>query len=91
VTITVAAPSAALFEAESVSVLVPEVEAGLKLAVTPAGKPLALNATLPEDPPLGVTVIVVVVLAPRVTATDEGDAAMEKSGVALTVRVIVVV
>lgn len=34
------------------------IEAGLKLAVAPAGKPPALRATAPVNPPCGVTVTV---------------------------------
>jgi len=65
VTVTVMAPAAALLEAVKVSVLVPEVsEVGLRLAVTPVGKPLTLNATLLVNPPLGVTVTVLVAVPP---------------------------
>jgi hypothetical protein len=68
VTVIVAAPSVAVLEAVKVRVLVLVVEAGLKAAVTPAGNPLALSATAPVNPPDGVTVIVLVPVAPRVTA-----------------------
>src|SRR5215471_1828425 len=56
VIVTVAVPAVAVLDAESVSVLEPVVDAGLKEAETPAGNPLALNATLPLKPPEGVTV-----------------------------------
>jgi len=56
VTVTLAGPVIAVLDAAKVTVLVPVVDAGLKAAVTPVGKPLALNATLPLKPPAGVTV-----------------------------------
>ena len=64
VIITVAAVSVAVVDALNVTVLLPVVEAGLKEAVTPAGRPLALSATLPVKPPEGVTVIVLLAVAP---------------------------
>jgi len=64
VTVTVAAPVAAVAEAVKVRVLVPVVDVGLKLAVTPLGKPLALRATLPVKPLPGVTVTVLVAVPP---------------------------
>jgi hypothetical protein len=57
VTVTVADPVVAVVEAVKVRVLVPVVEAGLKLAVTPAGKPLAARATVPVKPFSGLTVL----------------------------------
>jgi hypothetical protein len=63
--VTVAGPSVAVVEAVKVTVLlVPVVEAGLKLGVTPAGKPLALSATALENPPARVIVITLVAFAP---------------------------
>jgi hypothetical protein len=62
VTVVVLAP--ALAAAVKVNVLVPVVDVGLKLAVTPAGRPLALNATLPVNPPRGVMVTVLVAVPP---------------------------
>jgi len=50
-------PVAAEAAAVRVSVLVPVVDAGLNVAVTPTGSPFALKATLPVKPPRGVTVI----------------------------------
>jgi hypothetical protein len=64
VTVTVAEPTVAVLDAVKVSVPVVVAEAGLNAAVTPVGKPLAVNATLPENPPLGVIVMVLVPLAP---------------------------
>ena len=77
VTVTVAVPIVAVVDAVNVSVLDPVVEIGLNAAVTPADKPLALKATLPVNPPLGVTAIVVVPAAPRTTATFAGLAESE--------------
>ena len=57
-------PVVAVAEAVKVRVLVPVVEAGLKLAVTPDGSPPALRATLPVKPPTGVTVMVLVPVPP---------------------------
>jgi len=62
-------PAAADDEAVRVSALVVVVEAGLKLAVTPLGSPVTLNATLLEKPPPGVTVMVLVPLAPCFSVT----------------------
>jgi hypothetical protein len=81
VIVTVAVPSVAVLDAVKVNVLVPVVEAGLKAAVTPAGKPLALNATLPVNPPEGVTVMVLVVVPPCVTETFDRLADKAKLGV----------
>jgi hypothetical protein len=66
VIVTVAGPVVAVLDAAKVRALAfPVVEVGLKLAVTPAGNPLALNATLPVKPPVRVIVIVLIPLAPR--------------------------
>jgi hypothetical protein len=51
-----------------------------KLAVTPAGRPVAANVTAPLNPPMGVTVIVLVAVPPWVTETLAGFADSEKSG-----------
>jgi hypothetical protein len=94
--VTVAAPRVAVLEAVSVSTLlvpVVVVVAGLKLAVTPVGKPLAVKATALANPPVRVMVTVLVPLAPRFTVRLVGLAARLKSGVAgfATVSAIVVV
>jgi hypothetical protein len=93
VTVTVAAPVVAVLEAVKVRVLVPVVDGGLKLAVTPVGKPLALNATLPLKPPAGVTVMPSVPELPWLIETAAEAAAREKSGLggAVTVTLIAVV
>jgi len=87
VTVTVVVLAPALAAAVNVNVLVPVVDAGLKLAVTPAGRPLALNATLPVNPPRGVTVTVLVAVPPWTTLALV--AAREKSDAPVTVRAMV--
>jgi hypothetical protein len=92
VTVMVAAPMVAVLDAVKVSALVPVVDAGLNAAVTPVGNPLALRATLPANPPEGVTVIVLAPVPPCATETLAGAAAREKLGVLLvTVRTSVAV
>jgi hypothetical protein len=92
VTVTVAGPAVAVLEAVKVRVLVPVVDAGLKLAVTPAGKPLAARATVPVKQLLDATVIVLLPVAPWATVRLAGLADSEKSGwAAVTVSAIVVV
>src|SRR5882762_7102322 len=56
-------------------------DVGLKLADAPLGNPLALNVTVPVNPPDGVTVAVYVVLAPWTTVCEAGVAETEKSAV----------
>lgn len=51
----------------SVSTLVPVVEAGENDAVTPLGRPEAVSATLPLNPPRSLTVMVVVTEEPGFT------------------------
>src|SRR5262245_30753506 len=81
VTVTAPAPRVAAPEAVNVNtLLVPVAEAGLKLALTPLGNPLALKATLPVKPPVRVIVIVLVPLAPRLIVKLEGLDETEKSG-----------
>jgi hypothetical protein len=61
VTVTLEVPVVAVLLALNVSVELPlpgaAIEAGLKLAVTPAGKPEALNETAELKPPLTAVVI----------------------------------
>ena len=64
VMVTVAGPIVAALEAVRVSVLFVVALAGLKDAVTPAGRPLAERATDPAKLLSGVTVMVLVPLAP---------------------------
>jgi hypothetical protein len=74
--------SAALLDAVKVMVLkAPVVEAGLKVAVTPLGRLLALRATLPANPPVLAMLTVLVLLVPWLTFNCEGLGDKEKSGV----------
>jgi hypothetical protein len=73
VIVTVAGPTVAVLEAVSVSVLVVVALAGLKDAVTPAGRPEAERATDPEKLLRAVTAMVLVPLAPCTTLADEAD------------------
>jgi hypothetical protein len=60
-------PAVAALDTVRVSALlvpVVDVDAGLNVAVTPLGNPLALNVTLEEKPPVRVIVIVLIPLAP---------------------------
>ena len=93
ITVTVEVPACAVEEAVKVSELELVVEAGLKLDVTPVGSPLVVRATLPEKPPVPVTVTVVLLLEPRSTDTVVGLAASAKLGEpwALTVKLMVTV
>jgi len=72
VTVTVAVPVVAVLLAVNVRTLVLVVDVGLKAAVTPLGRPLAVSATLPVKPPEGVTVIVDVPFEPWVTDKLDG-------------------
>ena len=56
-------------------------------AVTPDGKPEADKLTLPVNPPVSVTVIVLLPLLPCTTLTLVGEAESEKSGCAGAVMV----
>lgn len=73
VTVTVAAPTVAVFEAVNVSVLPdePVTEVGLKTAVTPAGSPLTLSAITPLKPLIELTVTLLAVLVPCSTVAPE--------------------
>jgi hypothetical protein len=75
-------PVAAVLEALSVKVLVLAVDAGLKLAVTPLGKPLMDKATLPLNPPVGAIEMLEVAPAPCASDTDAGVADKLKFAVA---------
>jgi len=94
--VMVTVPVVALLVVAMVSVDDPEpplTEAGLKLAVAPEGKPLALSVTVPAYPLTGLTDAVYVVLFPCVTVCEPGDADSEKLGTntGLTVKVTLVV
>lgn len=91
VIVTVAVPPVAVAEAVKVNVLVEVPGFGLKLAVTPLGRPEAEKVTLPLKPFAGVMVMVLVPLVPCTRLKLPGDAEMVKVGAAVTVRLIVVV
>jgi hypothetical protein len=79
----------------SVRVELPDVviEVGAKAAVTPAGRPVADNATVPVNPFCAPTLAVNVVALPAMTACELGDADSVKSAVtvvAFTVTLTVV-
>jgi len=61
---TAAGPVVAVLLAVSSSTLALVDDAGLNDAVTPLGKPVAVKATLPVNPPVSVTVMVSVALLP---------------------------
>jgi len=82
VIVIVAVPVVVLLVVLMVSVDDPEpplMEAGLKFAVAPEGRPVALSVTVPAYPLAGLTVAVYVVLFPAVTVCEAGDADSEKS------------
>ena len=95
--VTVEVPVVAVLLAVNVSVELPEPGAasdvGLKLAVTPAGSPLAESDTAELKPPETVVEIVLVPLLPAATETLVGDALSVKLGAvaAFTVTGITVV
>src|SRR5581483_2477743 len=92
VTVTLAVPVAAFVAAVSVRTLVDVVLEGLNAAVTPEGSPEAERLTLPLKPLMGLTVIVLVPLAPWLNVRVPGEAESEKSGTGggLTTSVTVV-
>lgn len=85
VTVTFTVPVVAVLLAVNVSVELPlpgaTMDVGLKLAVTPAGKPEADNDTAELKPPLTVVEMVLAPVVPWVTLTDAGDAPTVKSAV----------
>lgn len=66
-------------------------DVGLKVTVTPEGKPDADNATAASKLPAIVVVTVVVPLLPGATVTAVGEAETAKLGGTVTVRLTVVV
>ena len=75
VTVTVAVPTAAIAVAVKVSVLPadPVTEVGLKAAVTPAGRPVALKVTVPVKPLKGETVTLLVAVVPCMTVVPVAE------------------
>jgi hypothetical protein len=86
--VTVAAPDAAVALAVSVSVLVVEAGFGLKFAVTPAGKLVAVSVTLPVNPVASVTVTALVPVVPWATGPLSADAESVNGAVTVTVTVV---
>ena len=80
VTVTVTVPVVAVLLAEIVKALDPVAGLGLKVAVTPFGKPELDSVTLPLKPFAGVMVIVLFPPEPCVTVMLLGEADKEKSG-----------
>jgi hypothetical protein len=79
--VTLVVPAVAVLDAVKVTVLVVVVDAGLMLAVTPAGKPLtAPNVTVPVNPFTGTTVIVLLPLPPCAKVSAAGVAVNLKPG-----------
>src|ERR1039458_2317789 len=81
VMVTVAAPTVAVLLAVSVSTLELVDDVGLNEAVTPLGRPDAVNVTLPVNPSTSPTVMVSVALLPCVTDRLEADGVSVKPGV----------
>lgn len=81
VMVTVLVPSVAVPLAVRVKVLVEVVGFGLNATVTPLGRPEALRVTLPLKPFTGVTVIMLVPLAPWAMLRVLGDAPSVNVGV----------
>jgi len=96
-TVTFVVPVVAVLAAEKVSVELPlpgaAIDAGLKLAVTPVGRPDADKDTIELNPPLTVVETVVLLELPWATDRLAGETLIAKSGVAvaLTVRATIVV
>ena len=82
VIVTVDVPVVAVLLAVNVSTLVPVVGFVPNAAVTPLGKPEAARVTLPVNPPISVTEIVLVPVPPCETDTLLGEAESVKLGVA---------
>ena len=97
VTVMLEVPTIAVLSAENVKVELPlpgaANELGLKLAVTPVGKPEADSDTAELKPPVSEVEMVDVAEPPWVTDTLDGEALRVKSGAvcALTVSATVVV
>jgi hypothetical protein len=90
VIVTVARPVVAVLVAVNVRTLEPVAGFVPKLAVTPAGRPVAVKVTLPVKPLAAVTLTVSGALAPCVTDSTAATGASVKLGGAFTVTAIVV-
>ena len=85
--VTVAVPVAAVLLAVSVRTLAPVVGLVPNVAVTPLGSPDAASVTLPANPFLPETVMVVFPEAPWATVREAGEAPNVKLGAGFTVKV----
>jgi hypothetical protein len=82
VTLALTVPRVAVLDAVSVITLVPVVVVdGLNVAVTPTGRLRACSSTPPVKPPDGVTVTVLVSVAPRAMLIVPGETVTAKPGV----------
>ncbi len=81
VTVTVDEPVAAEAAAVSVITSVSDTVPAAKLAVTPVGRPDAVNVTVPVNPPVAVMVTVLVPVPPSATDTLAGEGVSVKPGV----------
>ena len=77
VIVTTELPVAAVLATLSVNTVEVVELVGLKLAVTPLGKPVAENATVPVNPLTGATATVEAPLAPCATLRVAGEAVRE--------------
>src|SRR5438477_267459 len=68
----------------------PTMLVGLNVTVAPAGRPLALQVTVPLKPPDGVTVAVPLAVPPAATVCELGVALTAKSAAEPTVKLMVV-
>jgi hypothetical protein len=85
--VTLVVPVATVLDAARVNVLPPPaVEAGLNVAVTPLGNPLALKATLSAKPLVRVMVIALFAVKPRVKFVGVAESA--KSGLEILFAVV---
>lgn len=82
VIVTVEVPTVAVALAANVTTLLPVVGFVPKVAVTPLGKPVAANVTLPAKGAVSATVMVSVALAPCVTASVAAEGVSLKLPVA---------
>lgn len=87
VTVTVVVPVAAADVALNVAMLLVAVVAGLNETVTPLGRPAAASVALPLKPFLGVTVMVLVAVAPCTTFSVEAEVVTEKLAAGARVNV----
>lgn len=91
VMVTVVVPVAAVELALNVTTDVCVALSAPNVAVTPDGRPVAVNVTAPLNPFCGVSVIVLVPVAPCATVTLAGVAAMVNPAAEVTVKLMAAV